>query len=266
MHPNLYEESAAFYDMGNERPSIAADIRFYEELIAPTESVLEVGCGTGRVALTLAERGNQVTGIDLSPHMLKELCYKIAGRPSVSHRLTLSQADMRAFDLGRTFDWIIFPFRVFQALTTDEDRRLCLDSVRRHMHEGSSAVVTMFNPDATILDGWGRKDVLDFEGADTTGRTVRRYQDQLWHDAQRQVIAATTRYEVYEEGALRRTHRDELELGYLYPEQCGPLFAASGLAVAEAFGGYDRRPLVADERLEQIYILSKAPDGPVRQR
>jgi len=86
------------------------------------------------------------------------------------------------------------------------------------MHEGSRAVVTMFNPDATILDGWGRRDILDFEGADDKGRTVRRYLDQLWHDAQRQVIAAATRYEVYEHGALLETHHDELELGYLYPE------------------------------------------------
>ena len=266
MHPNLYEDSAALYDLSNERPSIAADIQFYEELIAPAESVLEVGCGTGRVALVLAERGNRVTGIDLSPHMLKELCYKIADRPSVSHHLTLSQADMRAFDLGRTFDWVIFPFRVFQALTTDEDRRLCLASVRRHMHEGSRAVVTLFNPDATILDGWGRKDVLDLELTDDTGRTVRRYQDQLWHDAEGQVIAATTRYEVWENGTLLETHHDELELGYLYAEQCGALFASCGLAIANAFGGYDRRPLLADEGLEQIYVLGKAPDAQGAQR
>ena len=267
MRPNLYEESAALYDKTNVRPSIAADIPFYEALIAPTESVLDVACGTGRVALALAERGTHVTGIDLSPHMLKEFCYKIAGRPSVSHRLTLSQADMRAFDLGRTFDWIIFPFRSFQALTSQEDRRRCLASVRHHMHEESRAVVTMFDPDRSILDGWGSKDVLDFESTDeTTGLTVRRYQDQLWHDSERQVIAATARYEVYESDALLETYRDELELGYLYPEQCGPLFAACGLAVLDAFGGYDRRPLNTDEQGEQIYVLGKVPGVPARQR
>ena len=221
VHPNLYEETAALYDLGNERPSIAADIPFYLEIIAPTESVLEVGCGTGRVALELAERGNLVTGIDLSPSMLKEFCYKIAGRPSVSRRLTLGQMDMRDFDLGRAFDWIIFPFRVFQALTSDEDRRLCLASARRHMHEGSRAVVTLFNPDRSILEGWGRKDVLDFESTDeATGRTVRRFQDQLWHDSERQIIAATTRYQVHDGDAVLETLVDELELGYLYPDQC----------------------------------------------
>ena len=255
----LHEETAALYDMGNERPSMAADIRFYLEIVAPAESVLEVGCGTGRVALELAARGNLVTGIDLSPSMLKEFCYKIAGSPAVSRRLTLGQTDMRDFDLGRTFDWIIFPFRVFQALTSDEDRRLCLASARRHMHEGSRAIVTLFNPDRSILEGWGRKDVLDFESTDdATGRTVRRFQDQLWHDERRQITAATTRYEIRKGGALLETLVDELELGYLYPDQCEQLFAACGLAVADAYGDYDRRPLRAEEQIEQIYVLRRS--------
>jgi len=44
------------------------------------------------------------------------------------------------------------------------------------------------------------------------------------------------------------------------------LFAACGLAVVEAFGAYDHRPLSTDEQLEQIYVLGKAPGGPSRQR
>jgi SAM-dependent methyltransferase len=267
MHTNLYEESASLYDIGNELPPVAADIEFYLSTIAPTESVLEVGCGTGRVALPLAERGNTVAGIDLSPSMLREFLSKIADHPAASHRLSLSQMDMRAFDLGRTFDWIIFPFRVFQALTTDEDRRLCLTSVRRHMHEGSRAVLTLFNPDKTILDGWGRRDILAFEMTDErTGRTIRSFQDQLWHDERRQVIAVTTRYEVHDGDAQVETLVDDFEIGYLYPDQCGPLFAACGLSIVDAFGDYDRRPLRAGEQIEQIYILDLGPHDSARRR
>jgi SAM-dependent methyltransferase len=258
VHANLYEETAWLYDLGNERAATAADVQFYRALIAPTESVLDVGCGTGRVALSLAERGNQVVGIDLSPAMLGEFRSKIADRPSVAGRLSLCEMDMRDFDLGRTFDWVIFPFRVFQALTSDGDRRRCLACVRRHLDEGSRAVVTLFDPMRSILDGWGRQNVLDFEGTDeATGRTVRRFQDQLWHDGQRQIIAARTRYEVYDEEVLLESLVDELELGYLYPDQCRLLFDACGLSVVEAYGDYDRRPLLADEQREQIYVFRR---------
>lgn len=256
MSPNLYANSAALYDIGNDRTMVSADLRFYLETIRPDDSVLEVGCGTGRVAIPLAERGNAVAGIDLSETMLAQFRSKLAERPLASRRVKLHHMDMRDFNLEQTFGWIIFPFRVFQALTTNEERRRCLSSVRRHMDDNSRAVLTLFNPMTSILEGWGRKNILDFERTDErTGRTIRRYQDQLWHDQERQIIAVNMRHEVYDGARLVESLIDALELGYLYPEQCIPLFAASGLAVVDAFGAYDRRPLRPDERKEQIYVL-----------
>jgi len=255
VQPNLYEHTASLYDLGNKTAD-AADVPFYLTLIPPAASVLEVGCGTGRVALALAERGNPVTGIDLSESMLREFRAKIAARPDLSRRASLALQDMRTFDLGRSFDWIIFPFRVFQALTTDEDRRLCLASVRRHLHEGSRAVLTLFDPKGSVLDDWGRQDMLELEETDeATGRTVRRFIDQLWHDGQRQVVAARTRYEVQQKSGPVETTTDDFELGYLFPRQCDALFALCGLSVVDAFGDYDRRPLRAGEQREQIYVL-----------
>ena len=89
---------------------------------------------------------------------------------------------------------------------------------------------------------------------------MERYLDQDWHDGARQIIAATTRYEVYERDELLESLVDTLELGYLYPAQCDELFAACGLVVVDAFGDYDRLPLRADEQREQIYVLRRARD------
>ena len=255
--PNLYENTAKLYDIGNDRAQIALDIGFYNSIIPQNATVLEVGCGTGRVSLSLAQRGNSVTGIDLSQPMLDvfEDKLKLAKVPEIP----LHRMDMRHFDLGRTYDWIIFPFRVFQALTTDEDRQRCLEAVRRHMSADSRAILTLFNPLKHILNNWGKKNILDLEGVDVaTGWTVRRFQDQLWHDEKNQIIAATMRYEVYEQGALVQEAVEEFELGYLYPDQCLRLFACSGMAVVNAFGFYDQRPIRADEQIEQIYVLRRA--------
>jgi hypothetical protein len=65
------------------------------------------------------------------------------------------------------------------------------------------------------------------------------------------------RYEVYENGALAQSVDDSLELGYLFPEQCLSLFSAAGLSLVQAFGDYDKRPLVPEEKKEQIYVLGK---------
>ena len=258
MSPNLYPNTAELYDTGNDRALVAADLEFYMSMIPAGASVLEVGCGTGRVAIALAERGNAVTGVDLSQAMLDVFQNKLADRPSCAGRILLHHMDMRNLDLGQTFDWIIFPFRVFQALTSDEDRMACLASMRRHMTETSTAILTLFNPKKSILDSWGRKGILDYEGTDQdTGLTIRRYQDQMWHHADDQIIAIRQRHEVHEHGILVDTLQDDLELGYLYPEQCNSLFAESHMAVVDSFGHYDRRPLSDAEQMEQIYVLKR---------
>ena len=114
-----------------------------------------------------------------------------------------------------------------------------------------------------ILDNWGSKNILDFERVDkATGRTIRRYQDQLWHDRGKQIFAVNMRHEIYERDALVETLVDALELGYLYMEQCIQLFTDCGFEIEHAFGYYDRRPLQADEQKEQIYILRKKRMGP----
>ena len=258
MTANLYENTAALYDIGNDRSLVKEDMAFYLRTIPAHASVLEVGCGTGRVSIALAERGNLVTGLDLSHAMLDVFRRKMARGSLRAGGISLHCMDMRHFDLGRTFDWIIFPFRVFQALASDEDRRACLASVRRHMTRGSRAILTLFNPMKSILDGWGTQNILDFECVDEmTGRTIKRYQDQLWHDREKQVIATRMRYEVYEHGALLETLLEELELGYLYPDQCARLFAESRMDVVDAFGYYDGRPLTPGEQREQIYVLRR---------
>ena len=258
MTANLYNNTAAFYDTDNDRAQITDDLEFYKSLIPADATLLEVGCGTGRVAIAMAERGNSVTGVDLSQEMLDVFQSKLKESYECANRISLHRMDMRHLNLNRTYDWIIFPFRVFQALTSHVDRLACLSSVSQHMTESSRLILTMFNPNKSILDGWGKKGILDFEQLDkATGRRVTRYQDQLWHDAEKQVIAARLRYEVCVNGSSVEKLSDDLELGYLYPNQCESLFEESELVTVDSYGHYDRRALTEDDRAEQIYILSK---------
>src|SRR5690349_2910574 len=97
-------------------PPIAGDVAFYQHLAQQTAGpVLELACGTGRIALPLAESGLDVTGVDISDGMLS-----IIRRKAQAHRLTLHAQDMSALNIDRRFGCIIIAFRSFQHLLTIE--------------------------------------------------------------------------------------------------------------------------------------------------
>jgi ubiquinone/menaquinone biosynthesis C-methylase UbiE len=104
----------AFYVAG---APIGGDIAFYECLARETGGgVLELACGTGRIALALAETGLEITGVDISEGMLNVARRKAAARPAaVQQRVTLIQQDMSELNLGRRFGFVFVPARSFLA-------------------------------------------------------------------------------------------------------------------------------------------------------
>ena len=122
----------AFYVGG---APIAGDAAFYEHLARETGGpVLELACGTGRIALTLAENGVDITGVDISAGMLAVARRKAAARPaSVRDRLTLIEQDMSQLNEGRRFGFVFVPARSFQHLLTIDLQRGSLQAIHRHL-------------------------------------------------------------------------------------------------------------------------------------
>jgi len=91
----------AFYSSSG--PQIAGDVAFYEGIAREVGGpILELACGTGRIALPLAKAGLHVTSVDRSEAMLTIARRKLASLPaSVQERLTLVNQDMSALNLGR---------------------------------------------------------------------------------------------------------------------------------------------------------------------
>jgi SAM-dependent methyltransferase len=258
MQANTYSKTAQFYDLvlNMHNSPVAEDIEFYKKIIPPKSRVLEIGCGTGRVAIELYRHGCFITGVDLSEAMLAEFDKKLRLFPDMRSRITLHLADMTTFDLKITFDWVIFPFRVFQALKEAGERRACLLTVRRHMGANSRAVITMFNPIPDVLASWGKKGILDFDlELPGSKRRLRRIQNQISHDAKAQIFTTEHIYQVYDDQGVLEEYPDHLELGYLYPEQAEELFVSSGFFIEHVYADYSFQPLEQDVKKEQIYIL-----------
>jgi ubiquinone/menaquinone biosynthesis C-methylase UbiE len=110
--PESRSYNAEYYDLMTQQD---ADTRFYLGLVSRNVRVLELGCGTGRVSLPLAERAKKVTAVDLSKPMLER-----ARSKDEAGLVTFVLGDIVTLDLGEKFDLIIAPFRVMQALESDE--------------------------------------------------------------------------------------------------------------------------------------------------
>lgn len=218
------------------------DVAFYvEEATAARGTVLEVGCGTGRILLPIARTGAAITGIDESKHMLERCRAKLAVEPAaVRARVKLAQHDMRDFELDEKFGLIIGPFRVVQHLTTVDDQLRFLETVARHLAPGGRLVFDVFNPRFDILvaaNGVEREDTPEQRLPD--GRTLRRTYRIVrvrWID---QVSEAELVY--YVDGTR---YVQAFEMRWYLAAELRHLLARAGFRVREFYGDFARGPLV----------------------
>ena len=140
--PDLYDLLAA--------PAPGPEVAFYlEEARRRGGTALELGCGTGRLAIPLAQAGIEVTGLDLLPVMLARTR---AAAADAGVTLELVQGDMRSFRLeGRRFGLIFLPNTTLPHLLDTADIIRCFSAVARHLAPGGAFIFDVFNPSVEML-------------------------------------------------------------------------------------------------------------------
>jgi len=140
--------SAVFYDLVSAHdPALKGDVAFYAQRIPRGSWVLELGCGTGRVGLPLAQDDRAVVGLDLSPAMLQRAQAKRARLAAeVAQRTGFVLGDMTRFDLKTEFDAVIAPFFGFSHLPPGEARRQAFACIARALRPAGLAVIHAIRP------------------------------------------------------------------------------------------------------------------------
>jgi SAM-dependent methyltransferase len=135
--------TAIWHDV--ECASYEADLPLWRELAAEANGpVLDLGCGTGRVALDLAARGHGVTGVDCEPAFAAALASRARER---GLRVRAETGDARSLSLiDRTFALAIAPMQVAQLLGGRAGRTSMLVSARRHLADGGLLAVALADP------------------------------------------------------------------------------------------------------------------------
>jgi SAM-dependent methyltransferase len=220
---------------------------FYEGVAAATGGpVLDVGCGTGRIAIVLARRGLDVVGIDMAPEMLRHAEAKSRGLP-----VTWIEADARALDLGRRFRCAIMAANAFQHLTSAADQEAAAHAIARHLEPDGAFAFNARNPGA-------HEDVRDapeetpWEGfTDEHGRWVGVSGTTAWNPAD-----ATLTYTIIRRVAGAEDRRKLLlraaPVGWIVA-----MLRRAGFPEVDVFGGFGREPFDETTSQDAVFLARR---------
>jgi SAM-dependent methyltransferase len=216
---SAYDNIARLYDPWSR--SVVEDISFYvEEAVRSGGPVLELGVGTGRVAVPVAAAGIDVVGVDLSAGML-EIARERAELVAAAVELRLG--DMRDPPVEGAFALVLIPFRSLLHMETDRDRRAVLSAAAARLAPGGRLIFDVFTPGADDI-------------ADTHGRWLERepgiWERADWNEETRTLI-------------LRVRGRDtesEMSLAWLSVAEWKELLRGEGWVVDAVYGWFDRSP------------------------
>jgi SAM-dependent methyltransferase len=231
---SAYDAIARVYDPWSR--SVTEDVPFYvAEARRSGGPVLELGVGTGRIAVPIAADGIEIVGVDLSAGML-EVARERAALAGVE--VDFRQGDMRDPPIEGAFPLVICPFRSLLHLETEEDRRLALRAVSRCLPLGSGRFIfDVFTPAADDI-------------ADTHGRWLERepgiWERADWNEETRTLILR-----------LRSAESEtEMSLAWLTVAEWKTLLRDEGFVVDALYGWFDRSPWRGGE--DSIWICRRA--------
>ena len=227
---------AEYYDL----QSFPDDVPFYVERIpSPEARVLELGCGTGRVLIPLAEHCAQIVGVDISEAMLDVCQRKLALRGAPANA-RVEGADITNFDLGRTFDLAIAPFRVFQNLETDAQVDGFFACLKRHLAPGGTCVLNVFRPwdVERIRQAWGDEgESFCWEKPVAGGRLTCSEKRPPIEDGPL-VLHPEAIYRRYEGDAVKDEASFQFVMRCYGPEEFEGVIVSHGFRIVGRWGGY----------------------------
>jgi SAM-dependent methyltransferase len=230
-----YDQIARLYDPWSV--SVTEDVGFYvSEARHAAPPVVELGVGTGRIAVPIAAEGIRVIGVDSSPGML-EVCRERAEVAGVADLVDLRLGDLRTPPVSERVELVLSPFRSFLHLHADEERLAALGAARKLLVGGGRLIFDVFAP--------GDDDI-----AETHGRWLERepgiFERADW-DTRSRTLTLSVR------GPNGET---TMALAWLSADEWRALLERAGFEVDALYGWFDRRPYRGGE--DQVWIARRA--------
>ncbi len=247
MKPNdsdkIYSDGR-FFDL--ESGALANDIPFYLKQAAISGGpVLELGCGTGRVTIPMAEAGFEMTGLDISAPVLKQARIKAAAK---NLDIRWIESDCRDFNLGTRFGTIIFPFNGIAHIHDRESHEALFERVRAHLKDTGHFIIDWFNPSLEILlrGNEQRHSCFEYDDPDGHGKVI--VTEDNFYDRSTQINHIKWYYKI---GNLPEEIR-ELNMRIVYPQELDALFHYNGFEIVSKYGDHQESPFESSSRHQLI--------------
>lgn len=258
--PEWNSVDALFYDLFST--GLPGDSQFYvEESVRSGSPVLEIGCGTGRLLIPIAQAGVDIVGLDRAPRMLDIAREKVAGlSQDTQSRIEFVLGDMRSLMLERQFNLVMVPYRAFTHLLTTDDQKQALSRIRDHLIDGGKLIM---NNNDRSLESLAQeiaqpepllKKIADFVRPDNGNRVI------VWstgsYDPTTQVHVEDRVFEEIDNGGntLSRTHTP-LIYRTMFRFEMQHLLELCGFEVEALFGDFQRGPFRYSG--EQVWVARK---------
>jgi SAM-dependent methyltransferase len=223
---SAYDAIAELYDPWSR--TVTEDVEFYiAEARKARSSVVELGIGTGRIAIPVALGGAPVIGVDSSAGMLA-VCRRRAEAAGVEHLIDLRLGDLRDPPVSERVRLVTSPFRALLHLETDDERRRALAAAFRLLEPGGRFVFDVFAPSA--------EDVRE-----THDRWLER-EPGIWERARWDLDSRVLTLDV-----RSRESRASMRLAWLPAEGWHALLEDVGFEIVAHYGWFDLRPYAGGE-------------------
>jgi len=234
------------------------DQRFYVALAAErgARAVLELGVGTGRVAIALAKDGREVVGVDRMPTMIERLHARLDRESrAVRARVTTKLGDVRTLRLRRRFPLVIAPFNVFMHLYDRRDVERALATCRAHLAPRGRLAFDVLLPDLRAL---ARDPDRFYRGRPVMDPVTRRryaYSEAFEYDALAQTQLVTSAFRSLDD--TRDTFVRPLAHRQFFPAELEALLHYNGFAIEARYGDFARGPLEAWSESQVIVAVPR---------
>lgn len=239
MQNDIRADAAQYYDAN---PTIPEDIAFYTARLPSADaSMLELGCGTGRVLLPLAAACGAIYGLDRSPAMLARCLQKLQAAGMPRSKAWAELGDITAFALGRQFELIIAPYRVVQLLDTAAQVAGLFRCIGAHLAPEGTCILNVFHPQGgfeRVRQEWERVPEVCVWEATVHGVHLRCDERRVRLDPTTQTLYLELVYrhtvgDTWVEDAVLKIPRR-----CYAPEEFAQVIRAHGFQILQCWGGY----------------------------